>query len=104
MNNIKISLLNIIGKIRKMTDYFLAWGNIYLPIGVIFWLLALDKVGNIAWFFFVCGVVFIVLGIIAMSKAWNRVKAQENEKQNGFKELIAEIKGLRQDLRAEGKK
>ena len=87
-----------------MIDYLLAWGGIYLPMGFVFWVLAVDKGGTDAWFFFICGVVLVALGLVAMSKAWDKVKTQEKKEEERFKELITEIRGLRQDSGAKGAK
>ena len=53
-----------------MLDYLLTWGGIYLPIGVVFFLLALEKDGGDLVAFILCGILFSFLGLMAMSKAW----------------------------------
>ena len=83
-----------------MIDYLLTWGGIYLPIGVIFCLLALDKDSGGMVAFFACGILFGLLGLVSMSKAWDKAKAQEEEDKQRFKELITEIKELKQVLGA----
>ncbi|MBA7668988.1 hypothetical protein ES703_77111 [subsurface metagenome] len=85
-----------------MLDYLLTWGGIYLPIGVVFFLLALEKDGGDLVAFILCGILFSFLGLMAMSKAWDKVKAQEEEEKERFKELITEIRGIRQGLGTEG--
>ncbi len=81
-----------------MIDYLLTWGGIYLPIGAVFFLLALEKDGGDLVAFIICGFLFSLLGLMAMSKAWDKVKTQEEAEGKRFEELITEIKGLRQDL------
>ena len=95
-------LRRIVGRVNKMIDYFLAWGNIYMPIGVIFWVLAIDKGGSDAWRFFIIGLVFVLVGLVAMSKAWRKVKTLEKEEGERFKKLITEIRGLRKALKPKG--
>ena len=69
MDKIKTSLQKTRGRKNKMLDYLLTWGGIYLPIGVVFFLLALEKDGGDLVAFILCGILFSFLGLMAMSKA-----------------------------------
>lgn len=78
-----------------MVDFLLAWGNIYLPIGFVFMLLAIDREGIAMWLFFIVGGAFALFGIVAMRWAWDKVKEQEDLEESRHKELIDTIKSIR---------
>ena len=93
-----------------MLDYLLSQGNIYLPLGLVLWLFALDKKAIVAIPLFILGGLAVIFGLYSMRKAWKLIVAKEKDdkkKQDErdrrqdemFKKLITEIRGLRQDDR-----
>ncbi len=78
-----------------MAEYFLAWANIYLPIGIVLLLFAFDKEGIQLWGFVICGILFIASGLFAMLKAYHRAIKRDNDETKRFGELIDEIRALR---------
>jgi hypothetical protein len=96
MNKAKTSLLKMMGRIKEnMSDYFLSWGSIYLPTGIILFIFALDK--QDIWFGIMAIFCFAV-GLLAMRVAWNKAKDNEKEKAVMFAVLIKEIRELREQL------
>ncbi len=88
-----------------MLNYLLSQGSIYLPIGLILLLLALEKEGYVATGFFIFGGLAVILGLSSMQKAWNyirkkeieeitRQKERDKKQDEMFAELINEIKKI----------
>ena len=110
MSKIIDSLKKRIGRIIKtMQDFFISIYPTYFPLAVLCMLTAIEKSGWFAWGLYICGLLFIIGGFIAMGKAWNELKARQDEEQKQRKEnkessdtLINEIRGLRQDFKNGG--
>lgn len=93
-----------------MLDYLLSQGNIYLPLGLVLWLFAVDRHSIVAIPLFVLGGLAVIFGLYSMRNTWKliQVKEQDDKKKQDerdkkqdemFRELIAEIKRLKLDGR-----
>jgi len=101
-----VSLLKLmVGRVKdKMENWFVALANIYIPLAFILFIFGFDKQGWIAWGFFGIGVMFLVAGVIALQKSFDKFKERDRLSGQMFLALIEQIRGLRQDLKGKGEK
>ena len=84
-----------------MLNILISLYSVYVPIGFIFLLLALDAIdkgSRLALGYLVVGIIFIVFGIVAIIKAWDEARTKESNEGKRFESLMTEVRGLRQDL------
>jgi heme/copper-type cytochrome/quinol oxidase subunit 2 len=105
-------LRQLVGRIiTDVADWFISVGSIWIPIGAVCLIFGTEEMGKDSpdwftiWTMFVLAIVLFVVGFIAMSSAYKRLRSDENARRKDqvednakFAVLISEIRGLREDL------
>jgi hypothetical protein len=81
----------IAGRINKMKEYFLSWGNIYVPIGVVLIIFSLER-HDLLWG--IMGILCFAVGGLSMRLALKKAKNEDDENRIMFKILIQKIDNL----------
>ena len=100
MRKLKATLQKIVGRLKKkMAEWLLTWGSVFLPASIVFMILGFNLKGEIVLWCFVIACVFVVAGSYYMLRAWSVLENNQSKEDKRFNDLINEIKGLRQDMR-----
>jgi len=91
-------LRRIVGRvIDKMKDYFLAWGNIYIPVSLVLFIFAIEK--NFDMLFTIMALISVIMGVFAMRVAYKKARDEDNEKERMFTSLLNRIDILINEIR-----
>ncbi len=101
LNRFTNSLKRLIGRIKIiMSDWFLSYGNLLVPTGLVIEIFTLDRLkGTQAYIGFIIGVIAIIIGVFTLAIAWRVLKKEQADRDMQFIALLKEIKEFRQDMK-----